>query len=231
MGKIAIVLHLISCVEDGVISEIISKRSIEKAALALNYFINQSISMIALTEETLESHLVRVLEKARTLGTIKVRDVQRLFSGKKRIDGTTARNYLDQLVSLGYGKINNGIFTPKDDGESHDKTVDNVDKLSISYRQADPNTSMGLDPVVDNVDKKIDLSKKEVCDTSVTKVEENKLGNKTLKRGDRVRITSTGETGTLSLWHRNRDRATVELDFDGGMSGYIPVSGLDWISD
>ena len=153
LGKIALTLHLIECVTADNVSTVISAATIERAGIALDYFISQAIALIASTEETLEAHLVRILDKAKKLGSIKPRDVQLLFSGKKKIDSTTARNYLQQLVQSGYGAVDHaGVFTPNQLDLVSTASVDNVDKLSIGYRQPDSSPTIHLSTFVDNVD-------------------------------------------------------------------------------
>ena len=153
LGKIALTLHLIECVTADKVSGVISAATIERAGIALDYFISQAISLIAATEESLEAHLVRILDKSKKLGSIKPRDVQLLFSGKKRINSTTARNYLQQLVQSGYGVVNDaGVFTPNQLDLAPTTNVDNVDKVSRGYQQPDSSPTIHLNNFVDNVD-------------------------------------------------------------------------------
>ncbi len=156
LGKLALTLHLIECATTGTLSAVISGETIERAALALDYFISQAIALIASTEDTLEAHLVRVLEKAKKLGSIAPRQVQTLFSGKKRIDGATARSYLQQLVDGGYGFLRDkGIFTPEQLKTSPRASADNAnnaDKVLISYQQPEPSLDNSLSHSADNAD-------------------------------------------------------------------------------
>ena len=138
LGKLSLTLHLIECASADKVTAIISSATITRAAIALDYFISQAISLIATTQDTLESHLIRVLDKAKKLGSITSRQVQPLFSGKKRIDSTTAKNYLQQLVNGGYGSLDQkGAFTPKiisilstQPETSSSKGVEGADNLS-----------------------------------------------------------------------------------------------------
>ena len=153
LGKIALTLHLIECVTADKKSTVISAATIKRAGIALDYFISQAISLIASTEETLEAHLVRILDKAKKLGSIKPRDVQALFSGKKRIDSTTARNYLQQLVQSGYGVVDDaGAFTPNQLDSFSTASADNADKVLITYQQPDSSSTIHLNNFVDNAD-------------------------------------------------------------------------------
>jgi Protein of unknown function (DUF3987) len=153
LGKIALTLHLIECVTAEKVSAVISAATIDRAGIALDYFISQAISLIAATEETLEAHLVRILDKAKKLGSIKPRDVQALFSGKKRIDSTTARNYLQQLVQSGYGGVDDaGVFTPNQLGSAPTANADNADKVLITYQQPEDSPAVCLNNNVDNAD-------------------------------------------------------------------------------
>jgi hypothetical protein len=158
LGKIALTLHLIECAEAKQVSGTISKLTIERAAIALDYFISQSVALIASTEETLEAHLLRIFDKAKKLGTINPRVVQSLFSGKKRIDSTTARNYLDTLADSGYGSIDDkGVFTPKLSEPMPNASADNADKVLIVYQQLQHRVDIDLSVNADNVDKHSDL--------------------------------------------------------------------------
>lgn len=113
LGKLILTLHLLDCALTDKPTGIIQADTVRRAALALDYFISQSISLIASNEETLESHLVKVLEKARAHGSMNTRQVCQMFSGKKRVDTPTAKNYLEQLVQSGYGVWGDkGIFIP-----------------------------------------------------------------------------------------------------------------------
>jgi hypothetical protein len=170
LGKLALTLHLIECATTGTLSAVISAETIERAALALDYFISQAIALIASTEDTLEAHLIRVLEKAKKLGSIAPRQVQTLFSGKRRIDGATARSYLQQLVDGGYGFLHDkGIFTPEQLGTSSTASADNADRLEtsptasadnadnadkipIAYQQPELSLDNGLNHTADNAD-------------------------------------------------------------------------------
>mgnify|MGYP000252820189 CR=1 FL=1 len=113
LGKLILTLHLLDCALTDKPSGIIKADTVRRAALALDYFISQSISLIASNQETLESHLVKVLEKARAHGSMNTRQVCQMFSGKKRVDTPTAKNYLEQLVQSNYGAWGDkGIFIP-----------------------------------------------------------------------------------------------------------------------
>jgi Protein of unknown function (DUF3987) len=128
LGKLILTLHLLDCALTDRPTGIIQADTVRRAALALDYFISQSISLIASNEETLESHLVKVLEKARRHGSMNTRQVCQMFSGKKRVDTPTAKNYLEQLVQSGYGVWGDkGIFIPNPETSSGSR-VDNVDK-------------------------------------------------------------------------------------------------------
>ena len=128
LGKLILTIHLLDCALTDKPSGIIQADTVRRAALALDYFISQSISLIASNQETLESHLVKVLEKARAHGSMNTRQVCQMFSGKKRVDTPTAKNYLEQLVQSGYGTWGDkGIFIPNPETRSGSR-VDNVDK-------------------------------------------------------------------------------------------------------
>ena len=132
---------------------IISSNTIERAAIALDYFISQAIALISTTEDTLESHLVRVLDKAKKLGSITPRQVQTLFSGKRRIVSATAKNYLQQLVDGGYGSFDEkGAFSPFETRVVPINCADNADNVLIVNQQPEPSLSNGLNHGVDNAD-------------------------------------------------------------------------------
>jgi hypothetical protein len=153
LGKLALTLHLIQCATTDTLSAVISASTIERAALALDYFISQAIALIATTEDTLEGHLVRILDKAKKLGSIAPRQVQTLFSGKKRIDSATARNYLQQLVDGGYGFLNDkGIFTLEELKPAPSASADNADKVLITYQQPEQTVDKDLNNIADNAD-------------------------------------------------------------------------------
>lgn len=153
LGKLALTLHLIQCATTETLSAVISATTIERAALALDYFISQAIALIATTEDTLEGHLVRILDKAKKLGSIAPRQVQTLFSGKKRIDSATARSYLQQLVDGGYGFLNDkGIFTPEKLKPAPSASADNADKVLITYQQPEHPPDKDLNNTADNAD-------------------------------------------------------------------------------
>ncbi len=153
LGKLALTLHLIQCATTNTLSAVISATTIERAALALDYFISQAIALIATTEDTLEGHLVRILDKAKKLGSIAPRQVQTLFSGKKRINSSTARNYLQQLVDGGYGFLDGkGIFTIEELKTAPSASADNADKVLITYQQPEHTLDKGLNNIADNAD-------------------------------------------------------------------------------
>ena len=153
LGKLALTLHLIECATADTLSAVVSAATIERAAVALDYFISQAISLIASTEETLEAHLVRILDKAKKLGSIKPRAVQTLFSGKKRIDSATARGYLEQLAKSGYGFVDEiGTFTPKNVESAPSASADNADKVLITYQQPESSLGNNLNNSADNAD-------------------------------------------------------------------------------
>ena len=148
LGKIALTLHLIECASTDRISGIISAETINRAAIALDYFISQAIALVASTEESLESHLVKILAKATELGSITPREVSRCFSSKQRPNSVTAKNYLGQLASGGYGIFSDGIFTPS--------VIDSVDvttcpRMSPTLGHDEPSSSKGFNNNVTNV--------------------------------------------------------------------------------
>jgi hypothetical protein len=135
------------------LSAAIGAETIERAALALDYFISQAIALIASTIYTLEAHSIGVLEKAKKLGSIAPRQVQTLFSGKKRIDSATARSYLQQLVDGGYGFLHDkGIFPPEQLKMAVGASADNADKVLTTYQQPEPSLDNGLSHSADNAD-------------------------------------------------------------------------------
>ena len=159
LGKLSLTLHLIECASADNVSAVISSSTIEKAAVALDYFMSQAIAMIATTEGSLESHLVRVLGKAKELGSITPREVQTLFSGKKRIDAATAKNYLQQLAAEGYGLLGQKVtFTPFGLKVAPTASADNADKMLITYQQPELTVDKGYSNSADNADN-IHLSK------------------------------------------------------------------------
>jgi hypothetical protein len=237
LGKIALTLHLIECAESDNISGTISKQTIEKAALALDYFISQSSILIASTEETLEAHLVRILDKAKKLETIKPREVMAMFSGKKRIDSSTARSYLDALANSGYGSIDDkGVFTPKFLEPAPDNSADNADKVLITYQQLETAPVNGLNNIADIADKfnqpnSNGLNRNKNVDDLPILTRNNRSTamvsaiSERLMVGDRVKDRTTGKIGKLSKWYRDRSKATIETD--EGISDWISVQDLE----
>ena len=154
LGKLSLTLHLIECANANNMTGIISSNTIERAAIALDYFISQAIALISTTEDTLESHLVRVLDKAKKLGSITPRQVQTLFSGKRRIVSATAKNYLQQLADGGYGSFDEkGTFSPFETRVALIDRADNADNVLIVNQQLEPSLSKGLKHGVENADK------------------------------------------------------------------------------
>jgi Protein of unknown function (DUF3987)/Bifunctional DNA primase/polymerase, N-terminal len=191
LGKIALTLHLIECATADKVSAVISAATIERAAVALDYFISQAISLIASTEETLEAHLVRILDKAKKLGSIKPREVQTLFSGKKRIDSTTARSYLEQLAKSGYGVVDEtGTFTPKNVESAPSASADNADKVLISYQQPESSLGILLNNNADDADNIVQSN------LSENRKQENGLNtkNSTNGNGQSTQISTNGKT-------------------------------------
>ena len=154
LGKLSLTLHLIECATANIETGTIGSATIERAAIALDYFISQAIALIATTEDTLESHLVRVLEKAKKLRNITPRQVQTLFSGKRRIVSATAKNYLQQLADGGYGSFDEkGTFSPFETRVALIDRADNADNVLIVNQQLEPSLSKGLKHGVENADK------------------------------------------------------------------------------
>jgi Protein of unknown function (DUF3987) len=246
LGKIALTLHLIECAESDRVSAIISKQTIEKAALALDYFISQSIALIASTEETLEAHLVRILDKAKKLGTIKPREVQAMFSGKKRIDSTTARNYLDTLADSGYGSIDDkGVFTPKTSEPASSSSADNADKVLITYQQPESTPANDLNNIVDNADKNNQsnfngVNRNKNTDDSPIISSGNRLTamgstvSKLIKVGDRVKYVAgdkallTQYAGILEVYEIRGDSYTCLKPDGSGLTSWIEFTDLQF---
>lgn len=154
LGKLSLTIHLIECANTNNVTGTIVSATIKRAAIALDYFISQAIALIATTEDTLESHLVRVLDKAKKLGNITPRQVQSLFSGKKRIERAIAKNYLQQLVDGGYGSFDQkGAFSPFETRVAPIDRADNADNVLIVNQQLEASLSNGLNHGVDNADK------------------------------------------------------------------------------
>jgi Protein of unknown function (DUF3987)/Bifunctional DNA primase/polymerase, N-terminal len=208
LGKIALTLHLIECATADTLSAVISAATIERAAVALDYFISQAISLIASTEETLEAHLVRILDKAKKLGSIKPREVQTLFSGKKRIDSATARSYLEQLSKSGYGVVDEtGTFTPKNVESAPSASADNADKVLISYQQPESSLDNSLNNSADNADNILQSN------LSENRKQENGLNtkNSTNGNGQSTQVSTNGKTiSTISTDSRTHTETGVE---------------------
>lgn len=242
LAKLTLTLHLIECASVDRVSSIISTVTIERAAMALDYFIAQAIALIATTEETLESHLVRVLAKAKKLGIIAPRQVQTLFSGKKRIDSNRARSYLQHLVDGGYGKLDDkGWFIPSDVkvAPSHSAdNADNADKMLISYQQPEPAIDKVLDRNADNADKNQPSIKGE---NIPKKVSGSKVGGKNgtkklnFRVGDRVCFAGKNPSyakqyaGDLEIYDIEGNTFTCKKP-DGSLTSWIELEDLRLVS-
>lgn len=107
IGKLALNLHLIEAVVDGVMpTDLISAATIRRAAAIAKYAIDQIRAIYAdFSGDEIAGSLAKVVELSRRKGEVKARDVQQAFTRSVRPDSATVRRWFIQLAEQNYGEV------------------------------------------------------------------------------------------------------------------------------
>ena len=241
LGRIILNLHLIWSVSDDVSTnmstiEKIQPETVERAIELIRYFVDQAIGIIADQSSDLSPQLARILELARSKGSVTPRVVIHSINGKNKPKNTKqAQELLQELVAMGYGTL-----TQNGRSLAFSANVDNVDNLLTHMSTVQDLDNKELEEFVDIVDNVSGIPKKaDAGSTIALDNEENQSAEANdclttlsppsppiaILKGDRVMNKQTGEEGIVGLWAKDRKRATIEFD-NGDLSGWINVVDL-----
>ena len=106
LARLCLNLHLVWGCMDGSVDEWIQSSTVERATQLMNYFINQTISIIANQSPSLPPQLVKTLAVAKVKGGVTPRELYHAVWGKLKPQNVSqAREWLNELVELGYGEF------------------------------------------------------------------------------------------------------------------------------